>query len=109
MWRTKDGREIPIIAMTDSHLLNTIHMIRRRFVLMRAEGIRIYLADNGMWIALNRERRRRGLCGIHTGDCIWAKSETGDHSCMSRACYAKQREEHARARAVQEDVSGRWG
>lgn len=30
VWRTKDGREIPIAAMKDDHLLNTIIFMRRK-------------------------------------------------------------------------------
>jgi hypothetical protein len=100
-WQTKDGREIRVRDMTDSHLLNTIHMIRRKVVAIQEETVKLYglplpqytdLVDNNMWKSLNRERRRRGLCGIHTGDCIWVKSDNEDHSFVSRACYAKQRE-----------------
>lgn len=37
-WRTKDGRLIRICDMSDSHLVNTIQLIRKR----RAELIYIY-------------------------------------------------------------------
>lgn len=29
VWKTKDGRELPVSKMTDSHLINTIKMCRR--------------------------------------------------------------------------------
>lgn len=29
MWKTKDGREIPINKMADAHLLNVIRMLQR--------------------------------------------------------------------------------
>jgi hypothetical protein len=29
IWRTKSGKEIPVIEMTDSHLLNAINLINR--------------------------------------------------------------------------------
>lgn len=104
VWVTKDHRQIPIRDMTDSHLLNTIHMIRRKVAVARREGLHIlmtdgllmsdpiieYLLTDGPYQSLDRERRRRGLFGIHTGDCIWAKSDNDDHSFMSRECYAKQ-------------------
>lgn len=32
IWRTKDGREIPVIEMDDSHLLNTIAMLSRKLL-----------------------------------------------------------------------------
>lgn len=31
VWTTKEGREIPIRTMEDSHLLNTIRMLKRNF------------------------------------------------------------------------------
>jgi hypothetical protein len=80
--------------MTDSHLLNTIHMIRRMVTAARKEGLDVLLTDDA-YKSLNRERRRRGLCGIHTGDCIYAVG-TDDPSLMSKACYTKQLEERKR-------------
>lgn len=31
-WRTKDGREMPVSAMEDSHLLRTIRLVESRLV-----------------------------------------------------------------------------
>jgi hypothetical protein len=36
VWRTKDGREIPIYRMEDAHLLNTIAYLRKRIPLRKA-------------------------------------------------------------------------
>jgi hypothetical protein len=72
-------------------------MIRRKAIAAREHGVKYTLSGDYEWRMLNRERRRRGLCGIHTGDCIWAKSDNDDHSYMSRACYAKQLEKRAKA------------
>ncbi len=31
MWKTKDGREIPIKDMSETHLANTINLLARRY------------------------------------------------------------------------------
>jgi len=31
-WKTKDGREMPVIEMSDSHLLRTIRLVESRLV-----------------------------------------------------------------------------
>lgn len=39
VWRTRDGREIPIAAMKDDHLLNTIAFLRRQAPQKRIEAV----------------------------------------------------------------------
>ena len=98
-WATKTGQQILLCDLTDAHLLNIIHMIRRKAIAAREKGCGYLLAGDYEWESLNRERRRRGLCGIHTGDCIYASnSDNDDRSFFSRACYAKQLEERKKMR-----------
>lgn len=77
VWKTKDGREMPVTEMSDSHLLRTIRLVESRLVDLglsdtptdrlsakwRANSIREATVSLDM---LKREADRRNLSG-------WAK------------------------------------
>lgn len=55
VWRTADGRDIPIVEMSDNHLANTIGYLERK----------IGISDRTAWLpALREERERRRRLGI---------------------------------------------
>ncbi len=68
-WVTKDGREIKIADMTDSHLLNTIKYLERTGRDKERFGTRGPLAEDmfydenpsDVYLALRAEAKRRGL------------------------------------------------
>jgi hypothetical protein len=96
-------RAMPEWAMSDQDLLARMHKLRERAAMPFKEfpgdganpwnGVPLYLVAE--YKGLQKERRRRGLCWRHTGDCI-------THPEISRACYAAWRQAQQEKRAKQQ-------